>query len=279
MTNRNISVKKAIKRGHLILSVPIFLLIIGSFILPAFLLDKEAFTGYIFLMLILICFFSIWLYIGYFSLKWKVWAFDRVSQVHLLRKRANESGLMLNDGNWILKYTLNSKSDRDKWTQLQKKFLIDDVYENDNSVPESTTLKNSTKKHLSEIIVWLICSIVGLFLLISKSYLIGALCTIPGIYYLIKHSKFLTDKKIKLKLKISDKGIEFNSKKYNWSDIESDNIMNEGSHKNRRYIFRFSTFQKQNFDIEITHLNIGYEEFEYRLNIYKKRNNYRQHGV
>ena len=104
MINKKISVKKTIKRGQLLLTLPAFILLIGPMFFSVILLDKDTFTGAIFLITILTSIVSIWLYIGYFSLKWKVWAFDNVNQVHLLRKRANESGLMINDGNWIMNY-------------------------------------------------------------------------------------------------------------------------------------------------------------------------------
>jgi hypothetical protein len=72
--------------------------------------------------------------------KWRLWAFDNVRNVHELKRKAIESQLIGSDGSFFEKTEIRSAAEKDKWTSLQSKFDVQDVYTEDVSAPNEVII-------------------------------------------------------------------------------------------------------------------------------------------
>ena len=94
-----ISVDKAINRGHLIVNVPVFVSIIGCPALALYLSRQNLIPDWGIGIAFLIGFVLAWLIWSFMITKWRIWAFENVRNVHELKKRAIQEKLIWNEGN------------------------------------------------------------------------------------------------------------------------------------------------------------------------------------
>ena len=92
-----ITVDKAIKRGHLVINVPVFFLMMGTPCLAMYLFSEKLIPDWGIAVSFLIGFLFAWLYWSYGITKWRIWAFEYVRNVHELKKKAIQQGLVWKD--------------------------------------------------------------------------------------------------------------------------------------------------------------------------------------
>ena len=267
-----ITVDKAIKRGHLIINVPVWFLMMGIPGLAIYLFSQKIIPNWGIAVGFLVGFLFAWLYWSYGINKWRIWAFDKVRNVHELKKKAIQQGLIWKDDSWFNKTEIKSDSDKRKWNLLKKKFEKKDIFKEDYQVPKKSIIYYSKIKNTYEFILMLVCLIGGVFLLInSDSYIMGSLLTITGGYFGFKELKQVLD--TNPQITVDSKGIKtINTEFKKWREIKNEEVLMEGSGKHREFylIYDYNNgFEKLN----INDYNVDPKELENLIRTYRIRNN------
>jgi membrane protein YdbS with pleckstrin-like domain len=113
--------KKAISRGHLIVSLPVFVLIIGAIQAGKWVIKKEAIPDSLAIVIILLGIALAWLWWCIAVVKWKLWAYKSVENIAELKQKAVKSGLIWPAGHLMEHSEIWRKKDRDKMRELEKK--------------------------------------------------------------------------------------------------------------------------------------------------------------
>lgn len=274
-----ISVDKAIKRGHLIVNVPVFIAIIGCPALALYLLEKNLIQGWGVGISFLIGFVLAWLIWSLMITKWRVWAFENVRNVHELKKRAIDEKLIWPDGNIFEKTEIRNSADKRKLKNLEKKFEKEDEYREDFSLPPKKNIHFSKTYIYFELLVSFLIIGIGIYLLTQgekKQLILGAMMAVIGIYSSIKQFRKAFNNKPQIIIDskgIQTKNVEFKS----WSNIEFEEVVQEGYGKSSKsYLIYF--YDEEEFEkIEIDALNVSHMELENMLRTYRIRYNKSHH--
>jgi hypothetical protein len=270
---QEISVNKAISRGHLIVNIPVFICIIGIPALSFYLSNQNLIPKWGIGIGFILGFAFAWSVWSFMITKWRIWAFQNVRNVHELKKRAIQEKLIWNDGNIFEKTEIRTLEDKEELKKLEKKFDKEDVYREDYSLPPKTIIKYSKSLGFFELIILIIGA--GIYFVskgTNKSYMLGGIMGLIGIYSSIKElRKFLNNKP---QIIIDNKGIETIAAEFkNWSNIESEEVIQEGYGKSAKsyltYWYDDEMFEK----IEIDQLDITHQQLENIIRTYRIRNN------
>ncbi|MBP1838857.1 hypothetical protein [Formosa algae] len=266
-----ISVNKAINRGHLIVNIPVFVSMFGIPALALYLAQNNSIPKWGVVISFIIGFIVAWLVWSFMITKWRIWAFDNVRNVHELKKRAIAEKLIWNDGKIFEKTEIKSPKQKRKLKLLEKKFEEEDVFKEDFSAPKSKTIYYSKSTNLIQMFIMIACSILGIYLILdSGSYIMGSLFIIGGIYYAYKAFKKATI--TAPQIIINDKGIETIQVNFkNWSEIKNEEVLikNNGNHASAYLNFDF----KEGFEsLQIDDFDITPKDMENLLRTYRIRN-------
>ncbi|PXY41397.1 hypothetical protein DMB65_08325 [Flavobacterium cheongpyeongense] len=270
-----ISVDKAIKRGHLIVNVPVFIAIIGCPALALYLSEQNLIPGWGIGIAFLIGFVLAWLIWSFMITKWRVWAFENVRNVHELKKRAIQEKLIWNDGNIFEKTEIRNTDDKRKLKDLEKKFEQEDEYREDYSLPPKIEIHFSKAYIYFELGISVLIIGVGIYLFTigeKKQYILGAIMAVIGIYSTIKQYRKAFNNKPQII--IDSKGIQTKNVEFrDWSNIELEEVVQEGYGKSSKsYLIYF--YDEEEFEkIEIDSLNVTHRELENILRTYRIRHN------
>ncbi len=103
-----LSIAKAINKGHIMVNLPVFLIMVGF---PSLLhllgLDKK-----IVLVAAIIGVIMAWFIWSIVITKWKIWAFERIENIEELKRRAIDEKLIWPDGHIFERTEIRSKSDK-----------------------------------------------------------------------------------------------------------------------------------------------------------------------
>lgn len=271
-----LTVDKAIRRGHLIVNVPVFIIMFGTMGVLFFLAANKSIPFWIGPLSFIIGPVIAWFYWSYRITKWRIWAFDNVRNVHELKKKAIEQGLIWKEGDWFNKTEFKTDSDKQKWTELKKKFQKKDVFKENYSVPSQSVIFYSKIKNTYEFIIMLLCLAGGVYLLVSTdSYTMATLLTLTGGYFGFKELKQVLDNNPQII--IDSKGIKTISTEFkSWSEIKNEEIIMEGSGKHREFYLIYdheNGFEK----LKIDDYNISPKKMENLIRTYRIRNNKKYH--
>jgi hypothetical protein len=269
-----VSVNKAIKRGHLMVNVPVVLTIIGCPALAIYLSDKNSIPKWSIGVAFLIGFILAWLIWSYMITKWRIWAFANVQNVHELKKRAIQEKLIWDDGNVFERTEIKSNNDKKELKKLNKKFEKEDTYREDYSLPPKKEIYFSKATIFVELGVAIFIVIVGIYYLLKgeiKFIILGSILFSIGLYTIIKESKKAFN--FKPQIIIDNKGITtVNVSFKDWETIEGEEIIQEGYGKSSKsyltYFYDEDGFEK----IEIELLNVTHSEMENIIRTYRIRN-------
>ena len=174
--NQKISVDKAINRGHLMINVPVMLIMFGIPGITMYLFSEKLIPNWSLVISFFLGFGIAWVYWSFSVTRWRLWAFENVRNVHELKKRAIESGLIWSDTKWFNKTEFKSEKDKLKWKELQKKIEKDDEYFEGHSLPKKTIVYFSKTKNTFELVIMLVCLGMGIFLVAEReSYILNML--------------------------------------------------------------------------------------------------------
>lgn len=273
-----ITVDKAIKRGHLIVNVPVLIAIIGCPALALYLSKKNFIPGWGIGIAFLIGFILAWFIWGFMITKWRIWAFENVRNVHELKKRAIQEKLIWNDGSIFEKTEIRYSEDKIKLKKIEQKFEKEDEYKEDYSLPQKTEIFYSKVYNYVELGVSVLIIGVGIYFLLKgeiKTYILGTIMSAIGLYSTVKESRKAFNNKPQIV--IDNKGIKTKNVDFkNWSKIESEEVIQEGYGKSSKsYLTYFydddddDGFEK----IGIDSLNVTPRELENLIRTYRIRNN------
>lgn len=85
---QEISVNKAISRGHLIVNIPAFICIIGIPALSFYLSNQNLIPKWGIEIGFVLSFVIAWLVWSFMVTKWRIWAFENVRNIHELKKKS-----------------------------------------------------------------------------------------------------------------------------------------------------------------------------------------------
>lgn len=161
---QEVSVDKAIWRGHLMVNLPILSVFIGITVFW-FYLDAQTslLPGWLFILIILGGFLLAWLVWSIMITRWRIWAFENVRNVHELKKRAVEEKLIWRDGHIFEKTEIRTKNQREKLKKLNIKFDKKDIYKEDYSLPIKTDIYYSKSSTTFQFIFSLFLVITGIY--------------------------------------------------------------------------------------------------------------------
>lgn len=270
-----VTVNKAIRRGHLIVNVPVFVTIVGCPIIAFYLSKQNIIPNWGIAIAFIICFVFAWLIWSYMITKWRIWAFESVRNVHELKKRAIQEKLIWDDGSIFEKTEIRSRNDKIKIRKLEKKFEKEDVFREDYSLPPKIEIYYSKVKSYFESGVSILIIGVGVYFLIKgdvKGLILGGIMLVIGLYSMVKEFRKLFNNIPQII--ISNKGMQTKNVEFKgWSSINEEEVINEGYGKSSKsYLIYF--YDKNEFEkIEIDTLNVTYRELENMIRTYRIRYN------
>ena len=264
----SLSVDEAIRKGHRILTRPLLFIITGVFG-GGFILSMLGIFPFNFTFLpLVIGLVATWLYWSIMVTKWKLWAFENVQNVHELKKRAIREQLIWKDNNFLSKTEIWSRSDKEKWDLLQLKFLKEDIFENDLSIPDTTTIYFSRKKSRKDVFGYSITIMIGIGLIIADLLFIGGVFIVAGFISFIKsyrHSKNRLPQII-----LNKKGIETSLTGFiPWSEISDEEVVSSKGKTSYDYL-TFKHYDKKK-EIKIGHLDTDLPTLNKLLLLYRGR--------
>jgi hypothetical protein len=270
-----ITVDKAIMRGHLIVNVPAFIAIIGCPALALYLSELNLIPGWGIGIAFLIGFVFAWLIWSFMITKWRIWAFENVRNVHELKKRAIQEKLIWNDGNIFEKTEIRNSEDKSILNKLEKKFEQEDEYREDYSLPYKIEIHYSKMNNYVELVISILIIGVGIYLFTkgeTKKYILGTIMTGIGLYSTIKEFRKALD--TKPKIIIDSKGIQTKNVEFkNWSNIYKEEVIQEGYGNSAKSYLTYYYDEDEFEKIEIDSLNVTHRELENIIRTYRIRNN------
>lgn len=272
---QEISVDKAIKRGHLTVNIPVIFNIMGIPIVTIYLSTQNLIPKWCIGISFILGFFVAWLTWSFMVTKWRIWAFKNVRNVHELKKRAIQEKLIWKDGSFFGKTEIRTKKDKLELEQLAKKFEREDFYREDHSVPPKTEIYYSKVTSYFELIFSILIIGIGIYFLLkkgTKDYILGIIMISIGLYNAIKELRKVFNNKPQIIIDhrgITTKNVDFRD----WSVIENEEVMQEGYGKSAKsyltYIYDKDEYEK----IGIDSLNVTHRKLENLIRTYRIRNN------
>ena len=208
--------------------------------------------------------------------RWKLWAFNKVSNVHELKHFARRAALYANYGSFLDKITIQTKSEREQWADLQSKFERSDIFEDDTAIPVETVMYKSSILVFVNVFFYLLLGGLGLFLGFisiqqnSKQWV----CLFPfSLAAWMLYSAFSLIKdlvKHQPQMKLTARGIETIEYGFqSWEVIRNENLL-PGSRRDMGWILRYD-FPGGNARIDIGWYPINFEKFDHLLRVYRGR--------
>ncbi|MBN2868775.1 MAG: hypothetical protein JXK08_08900 [Flavobacteriaceae bacterium] len=268
----NISVEKAIKRGHLIVNLPVFCCLILAPVIGYLLTERGLISKDYWFLFFIIGFILAWLTWSFMITKWRIWAFTNVRNVHKLKKQAVQEKLIWREGSIFEKTEIRTRVDRNKLKHLECKFQKEDIFKEDFSLPLVTKIFYSkidllVKKGVSIFI--LILSIYLISLKTNENYLLATFLILIGLYNLIRaYRKSKNEIPI---IELSNQGIKTQKTGLiSWFNIYEEEIIFESFGKNSKTYLTYLTedsFEK----IQIDGLNVNASSLENMIRTYRIR--------
>jgi hypothetical protein len=266
----NVTVQQAISKGKIKLIVLPMFLIISFFFLGIYIHTLGYLEGWIIGIGAVSGFILGWLAWSYFVVDWKIWAFENVRNVHELKRKAIQNNLIWEDGNWFNKTEIINYEQKQKLKQLEKKFLENDVYYDDISLPKETII-NFSKATIAFGIVFGIAAIgfpIYNYIDGDKNYFYLIFIGL-GLFFLIKSVQKITAKEPPIIL--NAQGIKLPKTDFmEWQNIRGEFLeaRRSGKHVHNYLVFYY---KNQHQEIQIDDLDTNTEKLEKLLQVYRVR--------
>lgn len=261
------TVKKAILRGHLVVNIPVLIIMIGTAFVFIIITNVYNLPQGFPLIGFGLGFILAWLYWSLSITKWKIWAFERVRNVHELKSRAILEGLIWKDDHIFGKTEIWSGSEKNKWHSIKIKFDEADIFIDDSSISTETIIeyKNSD---INVLVLTTIGIIGGAYLVYENKLIVGISFVLLGIII-----NRLVKRKVTKFFIINSVGIKKpKTKFFHWSTIKNEKIIKQNFGKNTKFYLTYT--REGNIEkIDIDKLEIDVSVLYDLLKIYRGRNN------
>jgi hypothetical protein len=269
--NETVTVDKAISKGHWMVNLPVFIIMIGTIGLCLYLGTQNILPPWIYPVGFGLGFGLAWLWWSVMITKWRLWAFENVRNVHELKKRAINENLIWPDNSFFEKTELRGARDKEKWSLLKRKFKIEDLFKDDISVPNETKIFYSKGLNFFEMIMMIGCIGFGIYLIIKfDSYFFGTLLSIFGAYFGYKEFKEATNTEPQIIL--NEKGIKtISTRFYEWEEIKNEEVISQGSGRYIRYYLVYNYPNGREY-LKIDDFETNQSSLNKLLTLYRGRN-------
>lgn len=205
---------------------------------------------------------------AFFITKWKVWAFDKVRNVHNLKRRAIDEKIIW-EGNRLELWTAK---DRKKWQLLQEKFKVEDVFIDDSTVPEQTLIYYSPSSLILSVPALFAAGYAGIMLIINGRKYIPAVGVVLLVFILcllyLDIKRFIIKKP---QLILSSRGIEANNIGfYSWNEIHNEHLDKSGGRPPSVYFLVYN-YPDGHANINVNSLKINRDDLMDLINLYRQR--------
>lgn len=285
-----VSVKKAIKRGTILLVVAPLIAMTIVFGTVIFLMIQKILDGPLVIVLMLVAGISAgWLVWSFNVVRWKLWAYENVRNVHELNRKAIEANLIWPDGSWSNKTEIWTYTQKQKFNRLKKKFDLADEYHDDLFIPKETRLFYSKNEVYLGFLIGSFLLFLFFYTYSEKLNFIMLLLPLLGFYFIYRGFKKFRGRN-QPQLILDDKGIYIEKfrRKYLWDKIieVTVSVDKSGSYLNLQYIeeeaIPLDTFHREeedtenayhlhNIATEINEFNMSVDNIEQRVYVYRKR--------
>ncbi|WP_224997029.1 hypothetical protein [Cesiribacter sp. SM1] len=262
--------KQAVNRGHLVISLPTIILLIGGIVGLYYLLENIIHPGlFLFGCFVLVPLIS-WIYYHFAIRKWLIWALSEVEDHAELKFYAVTSGLVLSEYSFHISNSkeakLLKKLENDYLIRQQKK-----VFEDDQSVPEVEEIAYSRAYLVIKVVAACIFFVLGLYLFFSlMNWVAGLMSIIAAAMLGYKCIDKLSSKEIPLK--IGNFGIEVHGDRFEWRQIRNERAVAEGTGKRRRNYLVFKGKSKP-MKIDINDFDVALDDLRKKLIFHRARYN------
>lgn len=279
INNNNITVKQAIKRGQLMVNVPVFIIMMSIIVLTIFLVIRKIVPEYFAFFGIISSIGLGWLWWSIMIVHWRIWAFSNVRNVHELKHKAIQGKLIWPDYSKFNKTEIRTKSQQKIIEDLQIKFNFSDIIEiveDNGSLPTERKIFYSKLEQYSSLFISLILFGFSIQLLLNGNFLY-ALIILVGCYFLVQ------DALPKLKfnepvITLSNHGIETKEISFvPWENVISTLNNMTGSGKSTEWFLEIEYYPKNDHyktskEILISGLDTSPSKIEDMIRIYQQRN-------
>lgn len=276
-----LTVDKAIQKGHQMVNYPIFaIMVLGLGLTFFFAIYLQ--SGLAMIVGFLLTFIAAWIWWSFRITKWRIWAFENCRNVHELKRRAINEKLIWPDGNRFERTEIRSLEQKNRLNLIDKKFSRKDKPE---VVLDDGTTKTETKIYYSRvsiIINWLsvVMAVVFGVILIIKGSLSGYFVILLSllVFYYAYQKTIIKDAIIVL----NPNGIKtLNTSFTPWENIEMIETQRRGMGKNSKW---YLVIQFKNNDInglsgdelEVNDLSESPESISKLIKLYQQRNRLRK---
>ena len=265
-----VTTNDAIKKAEKMLSYPMLIIFFGLVGLSFYLVIMESMPAWIIPVGFLISFTISVFYWSFMITKWKLWAFENAQNVHELKKRAIQEKLIRADDHILTKIEIWNSAQREKWNSLQPRFNEKDIFKDNFAIPNETIIYYAKGKILMQMIIWVACIGVGIYLIPTNSYLIGIGISLAGAFFGFKEYKKINNREPQIIL--NEKGIQTISTEFhNWTEINNDKVIREGFGKETNFYLVYNHTDGEE-KIKIDDYDIDQKKLNELLNIYRERN-------
>lgn len=276
--NEEVSVNKAIRRGHIMVNLPSLSVFIGILLVSLYLYNNRLIPVWGMGIGFIIGFIASWAIWSFMITRWRIWAFNNVRNVHELKERAIEDKLIWSDGSIFEKTEIRSKEDIEELDKLDSKFNQEDIYLEDYSMPHVSKIYYSKTDTYYELIVSVIILGIGIAIFCFpestiKNYVIALIMILIGTYNSRKELKKAFNKNPIII--IDNTGIKTKNTEFvNWTQIYNEDIIREGFGKNREHYLTYFYGDELEFEkLKIDSLDKTHEEIENMIRTYRIRFN------
>lgn len=265
-----ITVDDALKSGKKNVKHLSLFILFALIMLSAFIVERFSSPGIAALICFPAAFIIAWLYWGTSVVRWKLWAFENVRNVHELKQRAILEQVIPKDKGFLNKTEIWTSIQRDKWQSLQHKFDIPDLFEDDYTVAEETGIYYSKWQKLFMSVVMSVIAFTGLYLLTTNAdrlipiilIVVGALLTAGSLMQFFDR---------RAQIMISNQGITTIKKGFfSWEDISEEKLILERRGKQLIYYLTFN-HPGGSFKTSVTGLDANHTKIDKLLRLYRSR--------
>jgi ABC-type multidrug transport system fused ATPase/permease subunit len=267
--NDIVSVNDAIKRGKYLLTYPTLAIFIICIVAPLVLSIYGLCPAWFMILGMVFSVIPAWIWWSFNVVKWKVWAFSNVRNVHELKRKSIKENLIWPDGSTYEKTEIWNTSAKEKWSEIQHKFNKDDVYEDDFNIPNESIIYYSRSKNLMELIFMILLVIGGFYFLYQESYLFAVILIGAGTWGVFKEYKEYSNTSPQITL--NDKGIETAFCEFiPWNLIKNEQVEREGSGKHIKFKLSYEVYDDLH-EVYIDEYDTSEAELEHLLQVYRVR--------
>lgn len=128
-----VTVSEAIEKGQKLIATPLLVIIVLSIVLPVILIFFLH-TSWWFILLLPLGLMLYFLYGEWITLKWRLWAYEYVNDIHQFQRAAELEGLLMRQSYESIEHFMTS-GQKEKLIRLQQRFLEEADFFDDISIP------------------------------------------------------------------------------------------------------------------------------------------------